>query len=223
MSEALQLVIYAVFAAASPVVLIATLVVLGTANARLNGIFFAAGFILGQAAGLGIPLLVGLIVTSHSGDNGDTTTWFELAIGILMLLASARLHGKRREPVPEESRAAMLMVRLERVNPKTAFSFGVPLGIGVKRFLIAILAGSTIALDAASRADEFQQAAMYVIVATVLVWLPVMVYFIVGPTADKWVADSKRWLLASQREVSFYLALVFGLTFTIDATVKLLT
>ena len=222
MSEELTVLFYAVLAAASPVTLIATLVVLGTEDARLNGIAFAAGFILGQAAGLGIPLIVGLIVTDVS-DNGNASNWFELALGLLMLLAASRMRRKREEPIPDESRAAALLVRLERVNLKTAFSIGIPLGIGVKRLLIAILAASTIALEAASRAAEFQQAALYVIVASVLVWLPVTVYFIVGAPADEWVAVSKRWLLANQREVSLYLALIFGVSFTVDAVVKLLT
>ena len=56
-----------------------------------------------------------------------------------------------------------------------------------------------------------------------VVWLPVMVYFFVGAPADEWVEVSKRWLLANQREVSLYLALIFGLFFTGDAFFKLLT
>ena len=223
MSETFTLLVYAVLAAASPVTLIATLVVLGTADARRSGIAFAAGFVLGQAAGLGIPLIVGLSVTSSSGENSNVSASFELAVGLLMLLAASRMFRKRAEPIPDESRAAVLLVRLERVTPKTAFSFGVPLGIGAKRLLIAILAASTIALDASSRSAEMRQAAFYVVIASALVWLPVMVYFFVGPQADEWVAVSKRWLLANQREVSLYLALIFGLLFTGDAVVKLVT
>ena len=91
MNEGLTLLFYAVLAAASPVVLLATLVVLSTERARVNGIVFAAGFVLGQAAGLGIPLLVGVIVTSNSGQNGNASTWLELAVGVLMLLGAARI------------------------------------------------------------------------------------------------------------------------------------
>ena len=50
-----------------------------------------------------------------------------------------------------------------------------------------------------------------------------MVYFIVGPRADTWVASARRWLLANQRDVSFYLALIFGCLFAADATVRLLS
>jgi hypothetical protein len=203
--------------------LIATLIVLGTEDARLNGIGFAAGFILGQAAGIGIPLLVGVIITSSFGENGDVITWLELALGVLMILGAFRVRvgGVRR--IPDESRTAVLLVRLERVRPATAFSFGVPLGVGAKRLLISILAASTIALSASTRTAELRQGAIYVVIASVLVWLPVAVYFILGPRADEWVAVSRRWVLENQREMSFYLALVFGVLFTVDAAVKLQT
>jgi hypothetical protein len=151
MSETFTLLVYAVLAAASPVTLIATLVVLGTEDARRSGIAFAAGFVLGQAAGIGVPPVVGLIITSSSGENGNASAWLELAVGVLVVLAASRMHRRRTEPIPDESRAAALLARLERVTPKSAFSFGVPLGIGAKRLLIAILAASAIALDASSR------------------------------------------------------------------------
>ena len=94
MSETFTLLVYAVLAAASPVTLIATLVVLGTADARRSGIAFAAGFVLGQAAGLGIPLIVGLSVTSSSGENSNVSASFELAVGLLMLLAASRMFSR---------------------------------------------------------------------------------------------------------------------------------
>ena len=102
MSEELTILFYAVLAAASPVTLIAALVVLGTEDARVNGIAFAAGFILGQAAGLGIPLIVSVIVTDV-GDNGNASNWLELGLGLLMLLATSRMRRKPAEPIPDES------------------------------------------------------------------------------------------------------------------------
>lgn len=219
----LTLLVYALLAAASPVVLLATLIVLGTERARVNGLVFAAGFILGQAAGLGIPLLLGLIVTSATGENGNLSTWLELAVGVLLILGAGRIRRREAGPTSDESRTARLMVRLEHVTPAAAFSIGVPLGIGAKRLVIAMLAASTIALEAAGHATEFRQAVLYVLIASVLVWLPVMVYFVVGPHADDWVTSAKRWLLANQREVSFYLALIFGCLFAADAVVRLLS
>jgi hypothetical protein len=94
--------------------------------------------------------------------------------------------------------------------------------VEAKRLLLAILAASTIALDAQSRATEFRQAGLHVVLASVLVWLPATVYFIIGPSGDELVGDAKRWLLANQRTVSFYLALSFGLLFTVEPAVNLL-
>jgi hypothetical protein len=68
-----QVLVYALLAASSPVVLLATLVVLSTERGRVNGIVFGAAFVLGQAAGLGIPLMIGVAVTSRTSENGTMT------------------------------------------------------------------------------------------------------------------------------------------------------
>lgn len=211
----LEILAYALLAAASPTTLLATLVVLGTERARLNGLMFGAAFILGQAIGVGIPLFVGVVVTSKTDQNGTITAGLELALGVLMVLAAYRLHRKRDQPARGESRAAAVLSRLEHVEPRTAFTLGIPLGIGVKRLVLSILAASTIALSASGRVGEMQQGATYIVIASVPVWLPVVVYFIVGPRADELVGTSRAWILANRRETTFYLALGFGLLFVV--------
>lgn len=222
MNATVQIVAFAVLAAASPVTLLATLVVLGTERGRLNGVFFAGGFILGQAIGLGVPLFVGVAVTSKTSQNGTITASLELAVGVLMVLGAYRLRRPKRDrPMRTESRAAAVLSRLEHVEPKTAFTLGIPLGIGAKRLLISILAASTIAISFAGRVAELNVGATYVVIASVPVWLPVATYVVVGPRGDEWVRVSKAWLLANQREVTFYLALGFGLLFVVGGIVGL--
>lgn len=222
MNYYLEIFAYALLAAASPTTLLATLVVLGTERGRLNGIVFGAGFILGQAIGVGVPLFVGVAVTSKTSQNGTVTAGLELALGVLMVLGAYRLRRPKRDrPMRGESRAAAVLSRLEHVDPKSAFTLGIPLGIGVKRLVLSILAASTIALSASGQLGELQQGATYIVIASVPVWLPVMVYFVVGARADDWVRISKAWLLANQREVTFYLALGFGLLFVVGGIVGL--
>lgn len=222
MQSYLEILAFALLAAASPTTLLAALVVLGTDRGRLNGLLFGAAFVLGQAIGIGIPLLVGVAVTESSNRYGTVTASLELALGVLMVLGAFRLRGpKRNEPTRGESRAEAAIARLEHVDPKAAFTLGIPLGIGVKRLVLAILAASTIALSASSRVVELQQSSVYVVIASLPVWLPVAVYFIVGPRADELVHTSRTWLVAHQRDVTFYLALGFGLLFVVGGVVGL--
>jgi len=222
MRATLEILAFALLAAASPTVFLATLVVLGTARGRLNGIFFAAGFILGQAIGLGVPFVIGVAVTSKTAEHGTITASFEVAVGALMVYAAYRMRGPKRDrPARGASRTAAVLERLERVDPKSAAAIAVLLGIGTKRLVISILAASTIALSFSSGVAQLNVGAMYVVVAAVPVWLPVMVYVVVGPRADEWVRVSKAWLIANQRQVTFYLALVFGVLFVVDGVVGL--
>ena len=178
------LVVYAVLAAASPVRLIVTLVVLGTEDTRRSGLAFVAGFVLGQAAGLGNP----------APRRPDRHLRFRRKREHLDLVRrrSRCPHAPRgladvqkaygADPRRISGRGAARQTRA--LTPKTAFSFGVPLD-QVKRLLIEILAASTIALDASSSSHELRQAAFYVVIASVLVWLPVMVYFFIEPQSRR--------------------------------------
>jgi len=64
--------------------------------------------------------------------------------------------------------------------------------------------------------------ALYVVVASVLVWAPVTVYLVAGSTADEFVARSKERLAARQRQVTSLTSLLFGLVFVVGGLVQLL-
>ena len=98
---------------------------------------------------------------------------------------------------------------------------GVPLGIGVKRLLVTILAASTIALADVSDEDVVKLGAVYVAVACGLVLLPVAVYVVAGPRADDLVATTKSWLTTNQQAVVRVALLAFGGLLAVDAIVSL--
>ena len=222
MSEVLQTLLYGLLAAASPGTLVATLAVLGTRRARANGSAFAVGFVLGQSATLAGVLVVGSI-TIPTGGGGSASAALELAVGVLLLAAGFRARRPRKpRVVGGSSRAKRFHERLERVTPRTAFSIGVTLGIGVKRLIITIFAASTIALASVTKAAQAGLGALYVVVASVLVWAPVTVYLVAGSTADEFVARSKERLAARQRQVTSLTSLLFGLVFVVGGLVQLL-
>jgi len=221
-SELLQVLLYGFLAAASPTVLLATLAALRTRRARANGSAFAGGFLLGQSVGLVVPLLGGASIAG-SGSNSTVWAWVQFGVGLLLLAAAYR--ARQARPASEEngeSRTPALLARLTRVTPRTAFSIGVPLGIGVKRLIISILAASTIALSGLSDSEEFGLGVLYVLVASLLVWLPVAAYLIAGKRADGWVTSSEGWLAANKRRLTFFSSLVFGVLFVIGALIQLL-
>src|SRR4051794_10136412 len=89
LGTAFRTLLLALVAAASPMALTATIVVLKTRLARLNGLLFAGGFFLGEAIGWSFAILVGSAVL----DAGDSTVAavVELALGALLLATAWRV------------------------------------------------------------------------------------------------------------------------------------
>jgi hypothetical protein len=225
LETALRIALYALIAGTSPLALLSTLAILGSRRGRAIGCVFGAGFLLGQSAALLAAHFVGSAVTTRREGGYETVTGaVEVALGGLLLAFAWRA---RRLPEPKEdtgeSRANALLTRLGRLKPVTALSIGALLGVGgVKRLTITILAGTTIATAGLASVEEVGLGVLYVLIASLLVWLPVAVYLVVGRRADDWMAGAEEWLAANERRVTFLLTFVFGLLLAGDGLIRLL-
>ncbi len=222
MSNVLQVLLYGLLAAASPGTVVATLAVLGTKRARVNGSVFAVGFVLGQALALFFVIAIGSVTTPGGGDSTASGA-LEIVVGLLLLVTAERARHHSDTPRAEtgKSRTQLALDRLERVTPRTAFSVGVTLGIGLKRLVITVFAASTIALANLARAQELALGAFYVLLASVLVWAPITVYLVAGSRADELVAKSKELLAVKQHQVTFYTSLLFGVFFLVGGLIQI--
>ena len=222
MQIVLETLLYALIAAASPITLTATLVILRSRRARLNGFTFAFAFLLGEGV-VWLALLSLGAVTLDEGD-ADTVAVVKLVLGGLLLAAAWRVH---RGFVPRMreggGRTQALLARLEHLTPAAALPVGALLGIGgPKRLTIAIVAASTVSVAGLTTGEQIGLAALYVLVSGVLVWVPVAV-FLVDPRATGWLGSAQEWLKANQRALAMWSLLVFGGVLVIEALVELLT
>jgi hypothetical protein len=148
---------------------------------------------------------------------------FKLLLGAGLLVA-ARM-GHRRQPTREPGpsvRAEAVLARLERIRPATAVSAGLALGIGVKRFLITLLAMTSISAAVLSAGDEASLTILYVVVASLCVWPAVVLYLLLGERVDPRIDATKLWLTANTASVTFYVTLVIGVFFCVDGLIGLL-
>ena len=83
----LQILLYALVAAFSPIVLVTTLTVLLSGRGRLNGIMFAVGFLAAELIVCGIGFALGAAATSEPF-SGETTI-----LGVLEILLGVALLG----------------------------------------------------------------------------------------------------------------------------------
>jgi cytochrome c biogenesis protein CcdA len=217
-----RILVYGLFAAASPTVLLATLVVLGSKSPRRNGFAFMVAFVLGMTLAFVLALTLGHAVTSNDQhENSRAATLLELLAGLALLAIAMRTRPPHvaKEPDPE-SRTEHLFTRLEKVRPATVFGIGLPLGVGAKRLTITLLAAGTVSLSGFGSAGRLALGVLYIAVASVVVWLPVLVYLILGAHADDIVARSRVWITMNQQRFTFYSVTVLGVLLVGDALLR---
>ena len=217
-------VLYGLIAAASPLAFAATVVVLRSHRARLNGVIFAAAFLL---AGLGVVLAVAAIGSATAPGPGGSSTAaavLELALGVLLLAAGLRIRGgSAPENADGAGRTQALLDRLALITPKTAFPAGALLGIGgPKRLTIGIVTATAISGAHLTTRQNVVAAVLYAVVASMLVWAPVAFFVIAGARTRAWLTQAEAWLLENQRLFAAVSLLVFGAVLAADGIVRLL-
>jgi hypothetical protein len=220
MHDAARIFVYALLATASPVSLLATLVVLSSGRGRTNGAAFGAAFVSAQA----VAFLVAFFIGSALSERGHhtATAYLELGAGAVLLLIAARArppHLPRQED--SSRRTETLFARLARLSPGAAFAIGLPLGVGAKRFALTVLAAATVALDSLGPAENVSLAILYVVVSTLVVSLPITVYLIFGARADDLIGRAKAWIANNEELLTFISALVLGVLVLLDGVVRL--
>ena len=222
MPELARILLYGLIAAASPTALLATLVVLGGGRGRVNGIALMAAVLLGQLAAFLVAFFIGSAVTPSGNDTA--ANYVELVAGAALLVIALRgrpPHEPRK--AGESPRTEALFERLDQVTPAVSFGIGLLLGIGAKRLAITILAAASVALAGLAPGEEVGLAALYVLVATSVVWIPVALYLVFGTHADELMARARVWITENERMLTFISALAIGVVFVVDALVRLVS
>jgi hypothetical protein len=141
---------------------------------------------------------------------------------ILIHFAAARRRPRSERPAPGGG-AVPLLDRLARLTPAAAVPIGALLGIGgPKRLTIGVVAATTISAADLTTRQDLGAAALYVAVASLLVWLPVTLYLVAGRRTRAWLVQAEAWLAANQRLFAAVSLLVFGALLVADALIQLL-
>ena len=114
-----HVVLYAIVAAASPLVLTATFVVIRSARPRTNGIAFLIGFVFGTALACILGLIVGQAAVDALNSHDTVEDLLTLALGLVLLVFGIRAQ-RRQEPLVAEtsSRVTAIMQGLRNVRPR---------------------------------------------------------------------------------------------------------
>jgi hypothetical protein len=206
-----QILPLAVGVALSPLPIIAVILMLVSARARVNGPAFVGGWLIGLGT-------VGAVVLAIAGPTGASTrgepaVWvsiLKLLLGIGSLLIALRQWGGRPRG-EEEPPVPKWMGTVEAFTPTKALGAGALLsGLNPKNLLLAVSAAATIAGTGLSRSEQVVAYAIFAIISTVGVMIPLIIYFSAGDRAGPILDKVKHWMGRNNAVITAVLMLVIG-------------
>ncbi len=207
-----QVLPFAIGIAISPVPIIAVILVLFTPRAKVNGLAFLAGW----SGGLTILTVIVYAVASGAGVSdsdssaSDTSHTIKLVLGIVLILLAAR--DWRKRPAPgQEAPAPKWMAALDSFTPVKATGMAALLSsVNPKNLALAIGAATSLAQLGTSGTDVTVAIIVFVLLASVTIAGPVIVFLAGGDRAASVLDGWKAWLSANNAAVMAVLFLVFG-------------
>ena len=198
----------AVGVAISPVPIIAVILMLFSPKARQNSVAFLLGWLVGLVV-VGTLVLVADVSSSDSGES-TTSGWVKLILGVLLLALawrswSGRPQGDREPEMPK------WMSSIDGFAPGKSFGLAALLsGVNPKNLALTAAAAASIGAAGLSSGQEFATLAVFVVIASLTVALPVVFYLVLGERADATLTGWKDWLQANNATVMVVLLAVFG-------------
>ena len=219
---AAHLIPYALVATLSPLGFAATLAVMRTG--RLKALGFGLGVVLGQLVACAVLVEIGAAASPHRTKAYPT---FEgvLQIGLGAALVCVAIVVYRRPETGARSpsgRSQAALDRLQRVHVTTASAIGFLLGIGgPKRLLLTCLASASIAAAGMTGSNEAVLVVWYTLLATALVWFPVLAYLLFGDWAVVRLDAALKWLGRHRRPLMAYAIAGLGALLLVDGLLLL--
>jgi hypothetical protein len=204
-----QILPFAVGVAISPVPIIAVILMLVSRRARING----PAFVLGWLVGLG---LVGIVVlglagaTSSGGAPATWVLWLELVLGLLLLLLALRQFQGRPQG-DDVAATPKWMGAIDAFTPVKALGAGALLSsLNPKNLLLAVGGASTIAQAGLPTSQETVVWLVFMVLATIGVAAPVVIFFALGDRAPAILDRLKAWLGQNNAVIMAILCLIIG-------------
>jgi hypothetical protein len=127
----------------------------------------------------------------------------ELGLGAALLILALRAHHRPGRAEPDSGRSRQILDRLRRVHATTAFLAGLALGVGgPKRLVLTGLAAASITAAGVNGAREGALVLWYSVLATIVVWAPVLAELVGRKRAVDAIDGGFGWLALHRRQVT---------------------
>lgn len=211
---------YAVGIAASPIPIVAVIMMLFSPRPRVNSAVFTSTWVLGIAAIVSVTTAVpGLGADAESRSTGRGV--LRIAIGVVFLLLAVR--NWRRRPAAGEEPSTPPWLRPDAATGlRAAVALGVVLSVlNPKDLALAASGGAAIGAEDLAPAAAAGAVVVFTLVAVSTVVLPVVVYAIAGDRAASPLDRSRSWLLRHNAAVLAVIWLLLGVVFLVEGAAAL--
>lgn len=201
----------AIGVAISPIPIIAVVLLLSTPKGTGNAFGFLFGWLLGLTA-VGTAVLLLAEPTGATTDDGHATWvgWLVLGLGVLLIVLGikkflSRPRGGVEPPMPK------WMAAIDQ------FSFGKSVGFGFvlsavnpKNLALTLAAAASIATAGLSSSSSFVVLAVFVVIGTISLAIPIGIYLFAGQKAADILNDLRHWLAIHNAAIMAVLFVLIG-------------
>ncbi|GAB4052050.1 GAP family protein [Catellatospora paridis] len=201
---------YALGVAASPLPIIAVILVLFSDRARIAGPAFLAGALAGViAVGAAVYILTGYGYLDGEHQGGTVSQIVHIAVGLVLVYA-AWMHLVRHRRADGQHAMPKWMASADRWSPVKAAILAL-LMYGVDPKNLALCVGAAKSLASSSTVVAMVALSFFAVVACLPVAVPVVLYLAGGDRATRHLDRLKTWLSKHHLLVMAGLLLVFGI------------
>lgn len=195
---------------ASPMPIVALVLMLVSRRARSNGLAFVLGWVVGIFL---VGVIVVLVTGAATGDKGPTPSWagwVKIALGLLLLLVGVtQWRGRPRSAA--EATTPKWMAAIDDFGPVKAFGIAFVLSALNPKNLILVVAGAAaIATATTHTSDRLVAMGVFTVVASLGVAVPYAIYLSMGERAADLLGHIKTWMITNNTVIMAVLMLVIG-------------
>jgi len=209
---------FGVGVALSPLPIIIVVLMLGAPAGRAPALAFLAGWMIGLAVvGTAVLLIAGAEEASQAGTPADWVSIGKIGLGIgLLVLAVKQRRG--RPPEDAEPELPDWMGAVDTFTPAKSAGTAVLFGaVKPKNLILTIGACAAIAQTGASTADQAVALAVFVLIASIGVALPLAIYLLAGDRAERILGDLRAWMTRENATIIAVICLIIGVKLIGDA------
>jgi hypothetical protein len=201
----------AIGVAISPIPIIAVVLLLSTPAGKAN----ALTFLLGWLVGLGLVGVIVLLVADPAGASQDGgpaiwVGWLFAVLGLVAVLIGIRsFRGRPRDD--EEPPMPKWMAAIDKFNAGRSLVMGFVLAaVNPKNLTLTLAAAASIAAAGLSSTDSYIVLAVFVLIGTIGLAIPIGMYFLGGDKATETLAELRHWLALNNATIMAVLMVVIG-------------